>query len=113
MMPESIAWESCYSTPIDAEAHLVKGFLEQYGVPCVLDSNRFAALDQTSPDFPRERQQRLHDSGRSVSKLAKHAEHTDIGVCELLRQARAELLGVGLVQRIHHQAGFDLLVARR
>lgn len=34
-------WEPCYSTPIEVQAHLVKGFLEHYGVPCVLDSGRF------------------------------------------------------------------------
>ncbi|MBI3783935.1 MAG: DUF2007 domain-containing protein [Deltaproteobacteria bacterium] len=46
-MPERIAWESCYATPVEAEAHVVKGFLEQYGVPCVLDSNRFGAQPLT------------------------------------------------------------------
>jgi hypothetical protein len=34
-------WESCYETPVEAEAHVVKGFLEHYGVPCVLQSDRF------------------------------------------------------------------------
>jgi hypothetical protein len=47
MMSERISWEPCYSTPVDAEAHVVKGFLEQYGVPCVLDSNRFGAQPLT------------------------------------------------------------------
>jgi len=46
-MLERISWESCYSTPVEAEAHVVKGFLEQYGVPCLLDSNRFAAQPLT------------------------------------------------------------------
>jgi hypothetical protein len=36
-----IGWEACYSTPLDVQAHLVKGFLEQYGVPCLLESGRF------------------------------------------------------------------------
>lgn len=34
-------WQACYSTPIEVQAYLVKGYLEQYGVPCVLDSLRF------------------------------------------------------------------------
>jgi hypothetical protein len=42
-----MGWEVCYATPIEAEAHVVKGFLEQYGVPCVLVSNRFAAQPLT------------------------------------------------------------------
>lgn len=40
-------WESCYATPVEAEAHVVKGFLEHYGVPCVLESDRFAAQPLT------------------------------------------------------------------
>ena len=36
-----MTWESCYATPVEAEAHVVKGFLERYGVPCVLESDRF------------------------------------------------------------------------
>jgi hypothetical protein len=39
----------------------------------------------------------LHGSGGSVSELAKNTEHAYIGVWELLRQACAEFLGVGLV----------------
>ncbi len=35
-------WEPCYSTPVEAHAYLVKGYLEQFGVPCVLDSRRFS-----------------------------------------------------------------------
>lgn len=34
-------WESCYSTPMEVQAHLVKGYLEQFGVPCILHSERF------------------------------------------------------------------------
>lgn len=34
-------WRTCYSTPIEVQAHLVKGYLEQFGVPCVLESLRF------------------------------------------------------------------------
>ena len=29
-------WQTCYSAPTQPEAHLVKGFLEQRGVPCLL-----------------------------------------------------------------------------
>ena len=35
------SWTICYRTPVEHEAHIVKGFLEQYGVPCVLASDRF------------------------------------------------------------------------
>ena len=34
-------WHACYSTPLDVQAHLVKGYLEHYGVPCILESTRF------------------------------------------------------------------------
>jgi hypothetical protein len=34
-------WHACYSTPLEVQAHLVKGYLEQFGVPCVIDSHRF------------------------------------------------------------------------
>ena len=31
-------WQTCYSARTQPEAHLVKGFLEQRGVPCLLAS---------------------------------------------------------------------------
>jgi len=34
-------WEVCFSTPLDAEAHIVRGYLEHYGIPCELRSRRF------------------------------------------------------------------------
>lgn len=40
-------WEECYATPVEAEAHVVKGFLEHYGVPCVLRNDRFRAQPLT------------------------------------------------------------------
>jgi hypothetical protein len=42
-----MAWESCYATPLEVEAHVVKGFLEQYGVPCVLENDRFGVQPLT------------------------------------------------------------------
>lgn len=36
-----MGWQSCYATPMEFEAHLVKGYLEQFGISCVLDSGRF------------------------------------------------------------------------
>jgi hypothetical protein len=42
-----MAWESCYATPLEVEAYVVKGFLEQYGVPCVLENDRFGAQPLT------------------------------------------------------------------
>jgi len=43
----TISWKSCYATPVEAEAHVVKGFLEHYGVPCLLANHRFAAQPLT------------------------------------------------------------------
>ena len=34
-----MSWRSCYAAPTPPEAHLVKGFLEQRGVPCLLQSD--------------------------------------------------------------------------
>ena len=42
-----MSWEPCYWTPVEAEAHVVKGFLEHYGVPCVLASDRFGVQPLT------------------------------------------------------------------
>lgn len=36
-----MAWTPCYSTPTEIQAYLVKGYLEQFGVPCLVDSARF------------------------------------------------------------------------
>ena len=36
-----MGWQSCYSTPLEVQAYLVKGYLEHYGVPCLLQSGRF------------------------------------------------------------------------
>ena len=33
-----MSWRACYSAQTPPEAHLVKGFLEQRGVPCLLRS---------------------------------------------------------------------------
>jgi hypothetical protein len=46
-MKPTQAWESCYATPVEAEAHVVKGFLEHYGVPCLLESHRFGVQPLT------------------------------------------------------------------
>jgi hypothetical protein len=40
-------WKPCYATPVEAEAHVVKGFLEHYGVPCLLENDRFGAQPLT------------------------------------------------------------------
>ena len=36
-----MGWSACYSTPLEFQAHLVKGYLEQYGVPCLIEHARF------------------------------------------------------------------------
>ena len=46
-----MAWRSCYSTPLEVQAYLVKGYLEQFGVPCLVDGARggvkpFSALGE-------------------------------------------------------------------
>ncbi len=35
-------WKVCHATAFEPEAHLVKGFLEHQGIPCLLESRRFA-----------------------------------------------------------------------
>src|SRR6185295_16837718 len=34
-----VTWRPCYSAPTAPEAHLVKGFLEDRGVPCLLSAD--------------------------------------------------------------------------
>jgi len=36
-----MSWMACYSTPLEVQAYVVKGYLEQWGVPCLVDSGRF------------------------------------------------------------------------
>jgi len=36
-----MGWEPCYSSPVEAHAYLVKEYLEQYGVPCIIENLRF------------------------------------------------------------------------
>jgi hypothetical protein len=33
-------WEHCYSSANEFQAHLVKGYLEQFGVPCLIEGGR-------------------------------------------------------------------------
>ena len=37
-------WEACYSTMHEFQAHIVKGYLEQFGVPCLLRGERQMGL---------------------------------------------------------------------
>lgn len=34
-------WKVCHATGFEPEAHLVKGFLEHQGIPCLLENRRF------------------------------------------------------------------------
>ena len=34
-------WQPCYSSPTEVHAYLVKGYLEQFGVPCIVANRRF------------------------------------------------------------------------
>jgi hypothetical protein len=36
-----MGWTACYATPLEFQAHLVKGYLEQYGVPCLVEGAGF------------------------------------------------------------------------
>jgi hypothetical protein len=36
-----MGWTPCYSTATEVQAYVVKGYLEQFGVPCLVDSARF------------------------------------------------------------------------
>jgi hypothetical protein len=38
-----MGWTACYATPHEVQAWLVKGYLEQYGVPCMVAGGRCAA----------------------------------------------------------------------
>jgi hypothetical protein len=49
-----MSWRPCYSAPTPSEAHLVKGFLEHRGVPCVLEP-RGASVYPTAALGPRVR----------------------------------------------------------
>jgi hypothetical protein len=40
-------WRECFRTPIEAEAHLVQGFLRSRGIPCLLLNGRFTAQPLT------------------------------------------------------------------
>ncbi len=36
-----MTWKVCHATAFAPEAHLVKGFLEHQGIPCLLENQRF------------------------------------------------------------------------
>lgn len=36
-----MGWTPCYSSPMEIQAYVVKGYLEQYGVPCMVENGRF------------------------------------------------------------------------
>jgi hypothetical protein len=38
---EGEAWEVCFTSALDIEAHIVCGYLEQHGVPCHIRNRRF------------------------------------------------------------------------
>jgi len=39
-----MSWTACYTTPLEFQAHLVKGYLEQYGVPCLVEGAGFGSM---------------------------------------------------------------------
>jgi len=43
-----VSWRACYSAATSPEAHLVKGFLEHRGVPCLLRSSGPTVYGATS-----------------------------------------------------------------
>lgn len=36
-----MTWRTCYRAPFEAHAYVVKGYLEQFGVPCLIDGDLF------------------------------------------------------------------------
>jgi len=38
-----MSWQSCYSAAVEAEAYVVKGYLEQFGVPCLIEQSPFVS----------------------------------------------------------------------
>lgn len=36
-----MTWTACYSSPVAMHAYVVKGYLDQFGVPCLVDNSRF------------------------------------------------------------------------
>ena len=36
-----MGWTPCYSTAMEIQAYVVKGYLEQFGVPCMIENARF------------------------------------------------------------------------
>lgn len=40
-------WAVCYSTGVEPEAYVVKGFLETQGIPCVIDNLRHPVNSRT------------------------------------------------------------------
>ena len=47
---------------------------------------------------------------RLTAELTQHAEDADLGSRKFLREVCSGLIGVGLTQRVNHQAGCDLAV---
>jgi hypothetical protein len=43
-----MGWTPCYSTALEFQAYLVKGYLEQFGVPCFVDTARFGLRPLTT-----------------------------------------------------------------
>jgi hypothetical protein len=44
-------WKVCHATAFEPEAHLVKGFLEHQGIPCLLESRRFQVYPLRTADL--------------------------------------------------------------
>jgi len=36
-----MSWHPCYTTSFEAHAYVVKGYLEQFGVPCLIEGSPF------------------------------------------------------------------------
>jgi hypothetical protein len=74
-------WIVCYRTPVEYEAHIVKGYLEHYGVPCVLASDRFRMEPLTFPALGEVRVLVPDDwsrvaNGLIAGRLSKRVEET-------------------------------------
>ncbi len=42
-LPAETKWENIYTCGVENEAYLIKGYLENSGIPCVIESKKFNA----------------------------------------------------------------------
>lgn len=83
-----MGWQSCYATPMEFEAHLVKGYLEQFGIACVLESGRFGMKPITF-DALGEIRVLVRDEWIDVARGLIRGRETDARRARTVRGARS------------------------